>query len=74
MMVLGQYRAVMVDTWWFWVSIVWYWLIYDGTGHYRAYWSVLGGSGSVEGGTCCTWWYWVSEGQYGLIYDVTWSI
>ena len=24
------------------------------------YWSVLGGSGSVEGGTCCNWWYCVS--------------
>ena len=25
MMVLGQYRSVLIDTWW-------YWLIYDGTG------------------------------------------
>ena len=32
MVVLGQYRAVLVGTWWYWVSIVWYWLIYDGTG------------------------------------------
>ena len=31
-MVLGQYRSVLIDTWW-------YWLIYDGTG------SVEGGTG-----------------------------
>ena len=30
---------VMVDTWWYWVSMKQYWLIYDGTG------SVEGGSG-----------------------------
>ena len=38
MMALGQFRAVMVDTWWYRVSMEWYWLIHDGTG-------------SVEGGT-----------------------
>ena len=38
MMVLGQQRSVLVDTWWSWVSMERYWLIYDGTG-------------SVEGGT-----------------------
>ena len=27
-----QYRLVLVDTWWYWVSMEWYWLIYDGTG------------------------------------------
>ena len=32
MMVLGQYRSVLVDTLWYWVSIERYWLIYDGTG------------------------------------------
>ena len=47
MMVLGQYRSVLVDTWWYWVSMEWYWLIYDGTG-------------SVEGGTD---WYLVVLGQ-----------
>jgi len=31
MMVLGEYRSVLVDTWWHWVSIERYWLIYDGT-------------------------------------------
>ena len=39
MMVLGQYRSVLVDTWGDWVRIEWHWLIYDGTG------SVEGGSG-----------------------------
>ena len=34
-----QYRLVLVDTWWYWVSMEWYWLIYDGTG------SEEGGSG-----------------------------
>ena len=33
-----KYRLILVDTWWYWVSIERYWLIYDGTG-------------SVEGGT-----------------------
>ena len=33
-----QYRLEMVDTWWYQVSMEWYWL-------------VLGGTGSVEGGT-----------------------
>ena len=32
MMVLGQDRLVLVDTWWYWVSMERYWLIYDGTG------------------------------------------
>ena len=38
MMVLGQYRAVLVGTWWYWVSR-------------GRYWSVLGGTGSEEGNT-----------------------
>ena len=32
MMLLGQYRAVLFGTWWFWVSIGLYWLMYDGAG------------------------------------------
>ena len=40
MMELGQCRSVLIDTWWYWVSMERYWLIYDGTG-------------SVEGGTGC---------------------
>ena len=31
LVVWDQYGAVMVDTWWWWVSMEWYWLIYDGT-------------------------------------------
>jgi len=38
-MVLGQYRAALFGTWWYWVSIGWYWLIYNGAG------SVQGGTG-----------------------------
>ena len=37
-MVLGQLRAVLVGTWWYWVRIGRYWLL-------------LGGTGSIEGGT-----------------------
>ena len=29
---LGQWEAVLVGTWWYWVSRRRYWLIYDGTG------------------------------------------
>ena len=32
LVVLGQYRAVLVGTWWCWVSIAWYCLILSGTG------------------------------------------
>ena len=32
MMVLGQYGAVLVGTWWYWVSITWYYLELSGTG------------------------------------------
>ena len=46
-----QNRLVLVDTWWYWVSIEWYWLIYDGAG------SVEGGSG----------WYLVVLGQYEAV-------
>ena len=65
---------LLVDTWWYWVSMEWYWLIHDGTG-------------SVSGDTCWylvvldqyrvalvgTWWYWVSRRRYWLIYDGTGS-
>ena len=46
-----QYRLVLVDTWWYWVSMNRYWLIYDGIG-------------SVEGGTG---WYLVVLGQYEAV-------
>ena len=48
MMVLGQEKAVLVGTWWYWVRMSRHWLIYDGTG-------------SEEGGTV---WYLVVLGQY----------
>ena len=38
LMVLGQQRAVLIDTEWYWVSKGRYWL-------------VVGGTGSVKGGT-----------------------
>ena len=49
LMVLGQYEAVLVGTWWYWVSRRRYWLVLDGTG------SVWSGTG----------WYLVVLGQYG---------
>ena len=52
-----QYRLVVVDTWWFWVIMEWYWLIYDDTG-------------SVEGSTG---WLFVVLGQYGAgLVDIRW--
>ena len=51
MMVLGQQRSVLVDTWWSWVSMERYWLIYDGTG-------------SVEGGAS---WYLVVLDQKAVM-------
>ena len=50
-MVLGHYWAVMVDTWWYWVSIGQYWLVLGGT---MLAWS---GTGS----------YMIVLGQYGTI-------
>ena len=32
LVVLDQYGAELVDTWWYWVSRRRYWLIHDGTG------------------------------------------
>jgi len=46
----------LVDTWWYWVSMEWFWLKYDGTG-------------SVEGGTG---WYLMVLGQYGALLVGTW--
>ena len=55
LVVLGQQEAVLVDTWWYWVNMQWYWLIYDG-------------AVSVQGGTG---WYLVVLGQYSLMYQYT---
>ena len=30
--VLGQYRSVLIDTWWYCFNMEQYWLIYNGTG------------------------------------------
>ena len=57
-MVLGQYGAVWVDIWCYWVSKKRNWLIYDNIG------SVKGGAGSVWG---CTGWYLVVLGQSYLV-------
>ena len=55
MMVLGQYRSVLIDNWWYWVNMERYWLIYDGTS-------------SAEGGTVR---YLVIPGQKKAILVVT---
>ena len=47
LVVQGQYRAVMVGTWWNWDSM-------------GRYWPVLGVTGSVWGSS---WWNWVSFGR-----------
>ena len=56
MMVLGQYRSVLVDTLWHWVRMERYWFIYVGTG-------------SVWVNTCL---YLVVLDQYGAVMVDTW--
>ena len=53
-MVLGQYRVVLIDIRWYWVSTGQCWSVLGGTG------SVEGGTDSVEGGTG---WYMIVLGQ-----------
>ena len=48
LVVLGQWVAVLVDTWWYWVNM-------------ERYWLVLGGTGSVWSGTG---WYLVVQGHH----------
>ena len=58
LMVLGQYVALLVGTWLYWVSLGRYWL-------------VLGDTGSVWGGTG---WYLVVLGQCNLVLlDIKWN-
>ena len=68
MMVLGQYRSVLIDTWW-------YWLIYDGTGSVEGgtgrYLVVLGQKKAILVDTC---WYWVSMWLYLLVLGGTGSV
>ena len=54
--VMGQYGAVLVGTWWYWVSIEQCWL-------------VCGSNGSVWGGTG---WYLVVLGQYRAVLVGLW--
>ena len=35
MMVLGKYRAIMADIWWYWVSMGRYWLVLWVVGQYN---------------------------------------
>ena len=61
MIVVGQYRSVLVDTCWYWVNMERYWLIMLVLGQ----WSV------VPVGTL---WYWVRRWRYWLIHDGTGSV
>ena len=56
MIILSQWKAILVSIWWCWVNMGWLWLTYDGTG-------------SVQG---CTGWYLVVLGQYGAVLVGTW--
>ena len=57
LVILDQYRAVLVGTWWYWVITG----CCVSTGRY---WLVLDRTGSVEGGTD---WYLVVLSQYGAL-------
>ena len=55
--VLGQYRAALLGTWWYWVSMERNWLIHDGT------WSVEGSTGQ----------YLMVLGHYNLVmFGIKW--
>ena len=67
LVVLGQYGAELVHTWWYWESIGRNWLISNSTG---SVWSItgwfmmlLGQYGAV---LVSTWWCWVSRTWYCL--------
>ena len=70
-----HYRLVLIDTWWYWVGMKRYWLIYDGTGSVEGctgwYLVVLGQWEAVLVGT---WWHWVSRRRYWLVLGGTWSV
>ena len=55
-MVLGQYMAILVGTWWYWVSISWYCLVLSGTqGQHGAFMPVYF---KQSGGLVrCYWWH-----------------
>ena len=56
-----QYRFLLVDTWWYLVSMEWNWLVLGGTvseeGGTGRYLVVLGQYGALLVGT---WWQWIS--------------
>ena len=58
LVILGQHGAVLIGTWWYWVSMGRYLLVISGTG------SVWGGTGSVWGTTV---WYLVVLRQLALL-------
>ena len=68
MIVMGQYKAVAIGTWWYLVNRRRYWSIHDGTGSVHIgtglYMMVLGQYGSILVGT---WWYWIRRGRYWLV-------
>ena len=57
MMVLGQYRSVLVDTLWYWVSMELYLLVHGGLVAMDQYKAVM-----VDPR-----WHWVSIGRYWLV-------
>ena len=56
----GQYRAVLVGTWCYWVSRRRYWLIHDGTGPVcgNIFWYLVV-LDQYRAEMVDTWWYWV---------------
>ena len=72
-MVLSRFRAVLVGTWWYLVSIGSYWLVLGLVvlGQYRAVLVIMGQDGAVLAGT---WWYLVSMGHYWLVLGGTGSV
>ena len=38
---LGQYRAVLVGTWWYWVSVTWYYRILSGIGLVQRFYACI---------------------------------
>ena len=70
MMVLGQYGAVLVGSWWCWVSRRRYWLIFGGTvwGGFGWYLVVLGQHRAVLVDIRCNW---VSMERNWSIHDNT---
>ena len=61
-----QYRLVLVDTLWYWVSMERYWFIYGGTGSVWVYncWYLVALDQYRAVILVGTWWYWVSRRWY----------